>query len=629
VIFGAADPAFGVLDATGQRRLFQEPASADFRDNRDGFRLARDGATVQFSYEPWGTSPARFALRDRSLTLAPAADQALAAPVTTASGLHITDWKSTMRPTLNGTALKLDLYETSISLAIAPDSQRFLLGTAWHLRLFNRQGAEQWHVPVPGIAAWSVNIAGNGEVAAAALGDGTIRWYRLRDGQELLALFPHRDRKRWVLWTPSGYYDASPGAEELLGWHVNRGRDAAADFFPVSQFRSTYFRPDVVAAVLDILDEDAALQQANAAMQRQQPPVPLTQRLPPVVQIRAPQDGATVSTPTVTVRFTLRTPSDEPVTALKALVDGRPAAQPRRVRLTAPEETLQELEVSVPQRDCEVSVIAENRYAASEPATVRLRWGGAPAEEVPKPRLYVLAVGVSRYQDSRLILSFAAKDASDVAAVLQRQKGRLYRDVEVKLVTDATATKGEMLDALEWLEHQTTSKDVAVLFLAGHGINDRNGDYYFLPVDVDTERLKRTGIAFSDITRTVTGLPGKVVVFLDTCHAGNIMGQRRGAMDITGVINELTSAQNGAVVFAASTGHQYSLENPAWGNGAFSKAVIEGLNGKADERRTGRITVTMLDLYVAERVKELTKGQQTPTTTKPHSVPDFPVALTP
>src|SRR5262249_46219470 len=130
-------------------------------------------------------------------------------------------------------------------------------------------------------------------------------------------------------------------------------------------------------------------------------------------------------------------------------------------------------------------------------------------------------------------------------------------------------------------------------------------------------------------TRTVTGLPGKVVVFLDTCHSGNIMGQRRGAMDITGVINELNSAQNGAVVFAASTGNQYSLENPAWGNGAFSKAVIEGLNGKADERRTGRITVTMLDLYVAERVKELTRGQQTPTTTKPHSVPDFPVVLTP
>jgi WD40 repeat protein len=119
----------------------------------------------------------------------------------------------------------------SRSLAIAPAYQHFLLGTESSLYLFNRQGAEQWNVPITG-AAWGVNIAGNGRVAVAALSDGTIRWYRLKDGQELLAFFPHNDRKRWVLWTPPGYYDASPGAEQLLGWHVNRGRDAAADFSP-------------------------------------------------------------------------------------------------------------------------------------------------------------------------------------------------------------------------------------------------------------------------------------------------------------------------------------------------------------------------------------------------------------
>ena len=86
-------------------------------------------------------------------------------------------------------------------------------------------------------AVYSVNVSKNGSVAAAALGDGTVRWYRMKDGKELLALFPHRDKKRWVLWTPSGYYDASPGAEELIGWHVNNGREEAADFFPVSRFR--------------------------------------------------------------------------------------------------------------------------------------------------------------------------------------------------------------------------------------------------------------------------------------------------------------------------------------------------------------------------------------------------------
>ncbi|MFN3605361.1 MAG: hypothetical protein ACK4UJ_11695 [Leptonema sp. (in: bacteria)] len=36
----------------------------------------------------------------------------------------------------------------------------------------------------------------------------------------------------------------------------------------------------------------------------------------------------------------------------------------------------------------------------------------------------------------------------------------------------------------------------------------------------------------------------------------------------------------------------------------------------------------MLDAYIAEKVKELTKGKQTPVTTKPNTVPDFPVVVT-
>jgi hypothetical protein len=35
----------------------------------------------------------------------------------------------------------------------------------------------------------------------------------------------------------------------------------------------------------------------------------------------------------------------------------------------------------------------------------------------------------------------------------------------------------------------------------------------------------------------------------------------------------------------------------------------------------------MLDLYLSERVKELTGGKQTPTTAKPKTVPDFPIAV--
>ena len=131
---------------------------------------------------------------------------------------------------------------------------------------------------------------------------------------------------------------------------------------------------------------------------------------------------------------------------------------------------------------------------------------------------------------------------------------------------------------------------------------------------------------FSEIKNTVSSIAGKVAMFVDTCHSGGVMG-KRAITDITGVINELTSAENGVVVFASSTGRQYSLEDPQWQNGAFTKAVIEGIAGKADLLGKGKITVNMLDAFIAERVKEITNGKQTPVTTKPNTVPDFPIAV--
>ena len=111
------------------------------------------------------------------------------------------------------------------------------------LRAYRADGGELWQKPVPGIA-WGVNISGNGKLVAAAYADGTIRWHRLSDGQELLALFVHAKDRRYIAWTPQGYYAASPGGEDLIGWHVNRGFDTAPDFYPASTFASTFRRPE-------------------------------------------------------------------------------------------------------------------------------------------------------------------------------------------------------------------------------------------------------------------------------------------------------------------------------------------------------------------------------------------------
>ena len=380
--------------------------------------------------------------------------------------------------------------------------------------------------------------------------------------------------------------------------------------------------------MLKTLDEAVALQQANEESGRRQvAEVSVRDKLPPVVTIASPADGAEVSETPVKVSYSARSP--EPLTGLKVLVDGRPVSAEGAGKSV---KESGEISVPIPSRDCEVSILAENRRGVSEPATVRLRWKGAAAakEEFQiKPKLYVLAVGVSRYEDAELRLGLAAKDALDFSSAWTEQKGQLYSGVEARVLADAQATKANILDGLEWIQLQVTQKDVAVLFFAGHGINDSNGIFYFLPVDADLERLKRTGISQSDVTSTVTMIAGKVVVFMDACHSGNLMGKtkRRGLVVSSAVVNELASAENGAVVFSSSTGRQYSQENPEWGNGAFTKGLVEGLSGKADYKGTGRITVNMLDLYVSERVKELTKGQQTPSTVKPPNVPDFPLSV--
>jgi uncharacterized caspase-like protein len=99
----------------------------------------------------------------------------------------------------------------------------------------------------------------------------------------------------------------------------------------------------------------------------------------------------------------------------------------------------------------------------------------------------------------------------------------------------------------------------------------------------------------------------------------------RGAVDNTEAIRELASEEYGVVVMAASTGKELSIERSEWGHGAFTKAIIEGLEKMADFSGDGIIHIRELDQYVSERVKKLTKGKQHPTTQRPTTISRFPI----
>ncbi|MCC6810048.1 MAG: caspase family protein [Deltaproteobacteria bacterium] len=476
-----------------------------------------------------------------------------------------------------------------------------------------------------------VHWSDNGRVVVAVFEGGVLRWFRAADGELLLSWFAVEEGRRWVAWTKSGFYDASPDGEDLVGWHVNRGLDAAADFYPASLLRKHFYRPDIVSRVLDTLDEQKAI--AASKKRKSDEGFEFLTMQPPVVSFIPGAEEMSATGPTIRLKARVKVPSGAALKRLTVLVDGRQIANSRGVQPKITSDEV-ELEVPIPARDCVVSVFAETHTGAGAPVSVRVKWHG-PAQTADaftvKPTLYVLAIGVARYKDPVLRLDLAAKDAKDVAAALAKQDGALYKRVESRLLTDERATRDEIMDGLEWLQKNTTQHDVAILFLAGHGIKDpQNDQFYFLPYDADTQKVKRTMVADTDIRSTAAAVAGKMLVFLDACHAGSVVGKPkfRGLdADINGFVNELASADNGVVVFTSSSGRQLSQESEEWKNGAFTLALIEGLSGAADAQKSGRVTVNMLDLYVSERVKALTKGSQTPTTAKPTTVQDFPIAI--
>ncbi|MDP2166978.1 MAG: hypothetical protein Q8J64_01460 [Thermodesulfovibrionales bacterium] len=258
IAFCSGDPAFGRFDAEDKRALYREPLIADFKANYNNLLVSIDGGVIRFNYGRRGASPARLTVQTGTLELDPAEDEGLMPPVTVMENIEVTDWEYTNAPKLNDTRLGLKQYEMSRSFALSHSGSTILLGTEWYLRLFDYEGYTLWTIPVQGVV-WAVNISPLGKIAVAASADGTIRWYRAADGEELLAFFPHKDKKRWVLWTPSGHYHASEGAMEIIGWHKNNGKDEEADFFPASKYKE-YNRPTVVSRVLTTMGEEEAVQ---------------------------------------------------------------------------------------------------------------------------------------------------------------------------------------------------------------------------------------------------------------------------------------------------------------------------------------------------------------------------------
>jgi len=664
-VLASGDGAWTIAPATGEPRRAQS-AWPDLR-GAGHLKVSADARAVGFSIGP-GEPAQRFDIRRRLLTADSGSD--LSAPRQSAFSFSVRDWEDNLRPQVAGQALAMEPAEVSRAVALATDNSAAFIGTTRSLRRIERDGTQRWSMRT-GAEVRAVNVGADGRVVVTAMGDGTLAWWRAADGLLLMQAFATRDG-RWIVWTSRGHYDASVGAESLIGWHVNR--PGGADFHSIGKFRSAYHRPDVIDRVLETLDPDLALSQADDARrlaaqkvldedlrQRIQAtaaaaPPPPEKVLPPVLTVlgeRAVRRNGTE----LRLEFSVRA-ERQPADSLLVRIDGRPV-EGARVTLPARQDgqSTGTVVVRMPARDAEVVLFAVAGNLVSEPTQVSFRYEpplpgsvGKPAAPVtttpsgptsasPPPtgtrpasaaapagvkRLFVVAVGVSEYARSDYNLRLPAKDAADFLELMKSQAGTLYSGVEGRLLVNGEATRAKVLEAMNWLRGVVGEHDTGMLFIAGHGVNDAIGQYHFLPYDADVARPSRTAVPETAIRQALASLKGRAVLFVDTCFAGNVMGSGAAASnEISRLANTLSSAENGVIVFSASTGRQESLENPAWGNGAFTKALIEGIRGGADFRREGVVTHQGLSYFLGQEVRNITRGRQTPVTAVPLGVTDF------
>ena len=480
-------------------------------------------------------------------------------------------------------------------LALSPDGTRLLLG--WKRQNFAtvydcQSGAQLFKLDGHTSALRGGRFIADGRRIVTSSLDGTAIIWSAETGAELARLVTFDRGREWLIITPQGYFDGSVEGRKSVCWRI------ANEVFPVELYEKRFHRPDLVA-------------RAVRGEKLENVPVIPGDHTPPRVTLQTEH----VDRESVTVKAVATAGSSQAkVTSVRVLVDGRDIAPVKteglaRENADGPTTVFRGKILFPPGKSTAVvAAIATDEFGLqSDPAVAQIVRPGS-AEAVQRD-LYLLAVGVSQYKLPRYNLRFAGADAQALAQELQRQKGLAFSEVHARVLTDSDATIPNIRQALAWLQKDCGPSDMAVILFSGHGYRTQQGDLYYVPYEADPQTARATFLRWSEIDAGLRQVRAGSVLFLsDCCHAG-AFGEGTASQDDL-AYPLLTNAR--VMVFASSRGREPSLEKPELGHGAFTYAILQGLRGEADLFHDGRITISELQAYVANRVKVLTGDSQHP-----------------
>ncbi|HEX6914895.1 MAG TPA: caspase family protein, partial [Chitinophagaceae bacterium] len=266
-----------------------------------------------------------------------------------------------------------------------------------------------------------------------------------------------------------------------------------------------------------------------------------------------------------------------------------------------------------------------------------------------KSRIYFIGIGVNRYQDSTRNLGFASKDIRDLALEFKKR----YPDSYIDTFINESATRENILAVRKQLA-ATTEEDIVLFSFSGHGLLDKDLNFYCAMHDMDFANPSNKGLSYSDIENLLVGIPArKKLVLLDACNSGEAdselklaattpdgtvaepekgskgltirsSGSRQDSYELMRQMFANTGERNGLVVISAAGAKEYAFELNDLDNGVFTYCIKKGLfEGEADADRYNGVSVTELKNYVSRQVETITSGRQKPTTRKDNLVVDW------
>lgn len=364
-------------------------------------------------------------------------------------------------------------------------------------------------------------------------------------------------------------------------------------------------KPRIIKGPTQILAEKEATPAAQ--------PILAAANSAPVLKILYPEDQSMFHTDQIKLKYQLIAGNCADSTRIVVMVDGQRQPTTRAVRAA------NTIDVDLPRHDCTVMMYAQNKNGNSEPATIRLI---REATSMELPKLFVVAIGVGDYNDPKLPkLRFTCKDAKDFSKAITSKKGLPYEDVQVKILCDNEATRADIFEAMEWLKQESSPNDVCIFFFAGHGMRDEKDRFYFMPYGCNTNKLYECFSA-SDFRNEAEDIHGKLIAFVDACYSGALFEGGRSAAT-THFIEQLKRSKNGMLLYASSSSDTKSREDESWENGAFTKALVEALNGAAKEEHAEGLSTQELEHFLYKQVRKLTDFKQTPIFINPSGIEHF------